>query len=80
MRSIETQATLSAEGILTVKIPFDIPPGEHWVVIVIEEKEKPQPLGEFLGMFHRTQKVDNSSSSPPQAQRTQRLRREEERV
>lgn len=38
MRSIETLATLSADGTLTAKIPTDIPPGDHQVIIVIDER------------------------------------------
>jgi hypothetical protein len=38
MRSIETLATLSADGTLTAKISTDIPPGDHQVIIVIDER------------------------------------------
>lgn len=38
MRSIETLATLSADGTLTAKITTDIPPGDHQVIIVIDER------------------------------------------
>lgn len=37
MKSIETLANLAADGTLTAKIPPIISPGEHQVVIVIEE-------------------------------------------
>jgi hypothetical protein len=41
MKTIETTATVSAEGTLTVQVPSDIPPGEHCVVLVIEEQLRP---------------------------------------
>lgn len=41
MKTIETTATVSAEGTLTVRVPSDIPPGEHRVVLVIEEQPSP---------------------------------------
>ena len=48
MRTIETIATVTEDGKLTIQIPSDIEPGEHKVVIVIEEqpvkKETPPPL------------------------------------
>jgi hypothetical protein len=37
MKTIETRATVTAEGKLIVPVPPDIPPGEHRVVVVIEE-------------------------------------------
>jgi hypothetical protein len=48
MRTIETTAVVTNEGNLTLQVPPDILPGEHRVVIVIEEqparKEKRPPL------------------------------------
>lgn len=38
MRSIEATATVTDEGILTVAIPRDIPPGKHRVVVVLDEQ------------------------------------------
>ena len=40
MRTIETTATITEDGKLIAQINADIPPGEHRVVVVIEE----QPL------------------------------------
>jgi hypothetical protein len=37
MRTIETQADLTAEGWLTARVATDLPPGKHQVVIVIDE-------------------------------------------
>ena len=37
MRTIETTATIEADGTLTVKLPPDIEPGQHRVVLVIDE-------------------------------------------
>ncbi len=36
MRTIETVATVTEEGTLTVPIPADIPAGAHRVVVVID--------------------------------------------
>lgn len=48
MRTIETTATVTSDGKMTVQVPPDIPEGEHRVVVVIEEppvkKEKRPPL------------------------------------
>ncbi|MSS69911.1 MAG: hypothetical protein EXS64_00325 [Candidatus Latescibacteria bacterium] len=38
MRTVETTATVMADGTLTAQVPPDIPPGEHQVVLVIDEK------------------------------------------
>ncbi|HYW19757.1 MAG TPA: hypothetical protein VE956_10675 [Nodularia sp. (in: cyanobacteria)] len=38
MKSIETIATVTKDGKITVQLPPDIPAGEHKVVIVIEDK------------------------------------------
>jgi hypothetical protein len=37
MRTIETVATIDADGTLTAKLPPDIEPGQHRVVVVIDE-------------------------------------------
>lgn len=37
LRTIETRATVTDEGTLTIKVPPDIPPGEHRVVVLIED-------------------------------------------
>ena len=42
IKTIETTATVSAGGTLTVQVPPDIRPGDHRVVLVIEE----EPAGE----------------------------------
>lgn len=39
MRTIETQAEVSADGFLTAHILTDLPPGKRQVVIVIEESK-----------------------------------------
>jgi hypothetical protein len=48
MRTIETTAVVTNEGTITLRVPPDISPGKHRVVIVIEEqpaqKEKRPPL------------------------------------
>ena len=41
MRTIEMIVTVSEEGVATLKLPSDIPPGEHKAVLVLEETAKP---------------------------------------
>ena len=41
MRTIEAEATVTAERTLIVPLPVELPPGKHRVVVVIEEK----PIG-----------------------------------
>lgn len=48
MKSIETLATLAEDGTLTAKIPPIISPGEHQVVIVIDERGSRAVLPEQL--------------------------------
>lgn len=43
MRTIETKGTVSSDGRLSVAMPQDIAPGEHNLVIVIDE-EPIEPL------------------------------------
>ena len=42
MRTIETTARITADGTLTVHVPPDIAPGDHHIVVIIDE----QPTGE----------------------------------
>ena len=48
MRTIETIATVTEDGKITIQVPPDIMPGEHKIVVVIEEpplkKETRPPL------------------------------------
>jgi hypothetical protein len=37
MKTIETTATVAADGTLTARVPSDIPLGEYQVVLVIDE-------------------------------------------
>ena len=41
MKTIETTVTVTADGKITVKLPPDIPPGEHQIVLIIDEKLMP---------------------------------------
>lgn len=52
MKSMQTTATVSVDGKLIVQLPPSIPPGEHRVLLVIEDGTRPmqariykQPLG-----------------------------------
>lgn len=42
MKTIEITATVTEDGKLTVQLPSDIPPGEHQIVLVIDEKPVPE--------------------------------------
>jgi hypothetical protein len=42
MRTIETTATVGPDGTLTGQVPPEVPPGQHRVVLVIDE----EPAGE----------------------------------
>ncbi len=44
MRTIETKAIVEADGTLTVQLPPEVTPGEHQVVLVIEEVVSPMPV------------------------------------
>ncbi|MBW4573557.1 MAG: hypothetical protein KME31_38070 [Tolypothrix carrinoi HA7290-LM1] len=38
MKTIQTIATVTADGKITLQLSADIPPGEHQVVVIIDEK------------------------------------------
>ena len=38
MRAIETQAEITSGGVLTARVATDVEPGQHRVVIVIDDK------------------------------------------
>ncbi|MBD0361457.1 MAG: hypothetical protein ICV55_01495 [Coleofasciculus sp. C3-bin4] len=38
MKTIETTVTVTADGKVTLQLPPDIPPGEHKIVLVIDEQ------------------------------------------
>jgi hypothetical protein len=48
MKTIETTVLVTPEGTVTLQLPADIPPGEHRIVVVIDEqpirKKKQPPL------------------------------------
>ncbi len=58
MRTIETTATITADGLLTIHVPRDIAPGTHPVVLVIDEQtvapEHPDESGWPAGFFEQT--------------------------
>jgi hypothetical protein len=43
MRTIETVVTVDERGMVTLRMPPDVPPGEHKVVMVIEEAPFTRP-------------------------------------
>ena len=38
MKTIETTASVTPDGTLTARVPPEVPPGEHRVVVVIDEQ------------------------------------------
>lgn len=63
MKSIETVASFNADGTLTAKIPAIISPGEHEVVIVVEEKGVMAKLKEKVSQI----KINGFALSPTAA-------------
>ena len=50
MRMIETTAIITDEGTLTVQVPPDITPGDHHIVVIIDEQptvQAPRPPLQF---------------------------------
>jgi hypothetical protein len=50
MKTMDTTATVAEDNTLTVKVTRDIPPGEHCVVLVIDEdlaSRRTKPLRPF---------------------------------
>jgi len=41
MRRIETKGTVDDDGQLSVQVPEDIAPGEHKIVVIIDEEPSP---------------------------------------
>lgn len=41
MKTIETTVRVTADGKITLQLPADIQPGEHQVVLIIDEKPVP---------------------------------------
>jgi hypothetical protein len=42
MKTIETTVRVTADGKITLQLPPDIQPGEHQVVLIIDEKPVPE--------------------------------------
>lgn len=50
MRTIEATATIRPDSTLTVQVPPDIPPGDHHIVVIIDEQptvQTPRPPLQF---------------------------------
>lgn len=58
MHTIETTATVAADGSATIDDPLDVPAGRHRVVVMVDEQmmvtESPNDLGWPSGYFERT--------------------------
>ena len=54
MKTITTRATVARDGTLTIRLPPDIRPGEHRVVLVIDEhpEAKPEPRSPDMPVLH----------------------------
>ena len=50
MRILDTTALITIDGLLTVQVPQDIQPGQHHIVVVIDEQlvsAGSRPVGDF---------------------------------
>ena len=50
MRTIETTAMITADSTLTMQVPPDIAPGDHHIVVIIDEQpvvQEPRPPLQF---------------------------------
>jgi hypothetical protein len=43
MRTVAVKAVVSADQELRIRVPMDVPPGEHEVVVVIDDKVEAKP-------------------------------------
>jgi hypothetical protein len=48
VRAIETRATVTPDGKLLAEVPADVPPGEHHVVLVIQDLAGSDDSGELV--------------------------------
>jgi hypothetical protein len=73
MKTIETIATVTTDGKITVQLPPDIPAGQHKIVIIIEEKPVAETVESQQKRSPLNFPVDNYGSWPENLS----LRREE---
>lgn len=54
MRTVEAEGIVTPDGHLSVRVPPDIAPGQHRVVVVIEEQPTPSTREKLpeLAVFH----------------------------
>ncbi|MBW4695134.1 MAG: hypothetical protein KME27_25570 [Lyngbya sp. HA4199-MV5] len=74
MRTIETTATITADGQLTLQVPPDLSPGQHRVVLVIDEQlesslSQPQP-DPLIGLFSGSPQLSEQSEAILQSEIT----------
>ncbi len=50
MRTIETTASVASDGTLTARVPPEVPPGEHVIVVVIAEEPVSEKERESLDL------------------------------
>jgi hypothetical protein len=51
MKTIQTNVYIKQRGLLVLDIPEDIPPGEHEVLVVIDEKTEPIKKKSLPGLW-----------------------------
>lgn len=70
LRTIEAIASISSDGTLTARVPADIPPGEHRVVVVVEDTAA-EPAGRPASPHRSTSEVGATPSAQPRPPREQ---------
>ncbi|MBW4695123.1 MAG: hypothetical protein KME27_25515 [Lyngbya sp. HA4199-MV5] len=74
MRTIETTATITKDGQLTLQVPPDLSPGQHRVVVVIDEQLElslPQAQTDpLIGLFSGTPELGTQSEAILQSEIT----------
>ena len=75
MVTIETVATITEEGTITARVPGHVPPGEHRVVIVVDDS----PLRRVHARFPKMAAFRESLGAPARPGNTIVEMREDER-
>jgi hypothetical protein len=74
MRTIDTTATITEEGQLILQVPPDISPGQHRVVVVIDEQSAlPAPHSQtdpLIGLFSGSPELGKQSEDILQSEIT----------
>jgi hypothetical protein len=74
MRTIETTAIITEDGQLTLQVPPDISPGQHQVVVVIDEQSELPPshpqTDPLIGLFSGSPELGKQSEDILQSEIT----------